>query len=42
MRKFAAAAGWSVAALSALLFTWLVFYYLGAALARAPFDFHTG
>ena len=42
LRKFAKVAGWVMAALSGLLFTWLVFYYLGAGLARAPFDFHTG
>ena len=42
LRAFAATAGWTLAALGGLLFTWLVFYYFGAALARAPFDFHTG
>jgi len=41
-RAFAAAAGWIAAALAGLLFAWLVFFYLGAILARTPFDFHTG
>ena len=42
VRAFIATAGWIAAALGGLLFAWLVFFYLGAALARAPFDFHTG
>jgi hypothetical protein len=37
-----AAAGWIAAAVAGFLFAWLVFFYLGAALARTPFDFHTG
>lgn len=37
-----ATAGWIAAALAGSLFVWLVFFYLGAALVRAPFDFHTG
>jgi hypothetical protein len=41
-RKFIGLAGWVAAALSGFLFAWLMFYYLGAALARTPFDFHTG
>jgi hypothetical protein len=41
-RPLLAIMGWSLAATAGLLFTWLVFYYLGAALARAPFNFHTG
>ena len=42
VRAFIAKAGWIAAALGGLLFAWLVFFYLGLALARAPFDFHTG
>ncbi len=30
------------AALGGFLFAWMVFYYIGSALARAPFDFHSG
>ena len=41
-RVFFATAGWIAAAIGGLLFAWVVFFYLGAALARAPFDFHTG
>ncbi len=41
-RAMVAAAGWIAAAVAGFLFAWLVFFYLGAALARTPFDFHTG
>jgi len=41
-RAFFAIAGWVAAATAGFLLAWLVFYYVGAALARAPFDFHTG
>jgi len=42
IRAILSTTGWIVAALAGLLFAWLVFFYLGTALARAPFDFHTG
>ena len=42
VRAFLETAGLIAAALAGLLLAWLVFFYLGAALARAPFDFHTG
>ena len=41
-RAFASTLGWIAAALGGLLFAWLLFFYLGAALSRIPFDFHTG
>src|SRR5580658_3877137 len=36
----AARARWTVTALAGLLVAWLVFYYLGLALARIPSKFH--
>ena len=42
LRAIASSAGWAAWALAGLLLAWLVFFYLGSALARAPFDFHTG
>ena len=36
----AARARWTVTALAGLLIAWLVFYYLGLALARIPSKFH--
>jgi hypothetical protein len=38
----AARARWTVAAVAGLLVAWLVFYYLGLALARIPSKFHGG
>lgn len=32
---------WTVTALGGILIAWLVFYYLGLALARVPSKFHT-
>src|ERR1700691_4867675 len=37
----AARARWTVTALAGILIAWLVFYYLGLALARIPSKFHT-
>ena len=42
VRAFAAATGWMAFGVAGLVFAWLVFFYLGAALARTPFDFHSG
>jgi hypothetical protein len=36
----AARARWTVTALAGILIAWLVFYYLGLALARIPSQFH--
>ncbi len=33
-------AGWTVMALAGIVIAWLVFYYLGLALARIPSEFH--
>ena len=41
-RAILGVAGWAAAAIAGLLLAWLVFFYLGAALARTSFDFHTG
>ncbi len=41
-RRALSVAGWIAAALGGLLFAWLIFFYIGGALARVPFDFHTG
>jgi hypothetical protein len=35
-----ARAKWSVLALAGIMIAWLVFYYLGEALARMPSQFH--
>lgn len=35
-----ARARWTIAALAGILLAWLVFYYLGLALARIPSQFH--
>jgi hypothetical protein len=41
-RQRSAGARWFALSLAGLLFAWVVFYYLGMALARMPSEFHGG
>jgi hypothetical protein len=42
VRRKSSTAGWGIFAATGLFFAWLVFYYLGMGLARAPSTFFGG